>query len=153
MPLLTTGYDWAPLNTRRLEMAGKFLADNDELLGLIHANLRQAEFQHYNLEVYLAIAQLFRQNLTMLRSLAEINQALEAAERQAGEADPEAPWHRLTTLSILPGRFEASAMKHSKTLSTPGTRAGTRASRRPTAASSSTRLTTPRTICRLARWI
>ena len=72
---LTLGYDWAPLNTRRLRMAGEFLADNDELLDLIHANMRQAEFQHYNLEVYLAIAQLFRQNLDMLHDLDEISNA------------------------------------------------------------------------------
>ena len=51
MPLLTVGYDWAPLNTRRLGMAGKFLAANDEALDLLRANMRQAEFQHYNLEI------------------------------------------------------------------------------------------------------
>jgi hypothetical protein len=107
MPLLTTGYDWAPLNTRRLEMAGKFLADNDELLGLIHANLGQAEFQHYNLEVYLTIAQLFRQNLTMLRSLAQINQSLEAAERQAGEADPETALASLDHALDLAGQIRS----------------------------------------------
>ena len=70
-------------------MTGKFLADNDELLELINANLRQAEFQHYNLEVYLAISQLFRQNLTMLRGLDEVNNALKSAEHQAGRADAE----------------------------------------------------------------
>jgi hypothetical protein len=88
-PLLTLGYDWSPLNSRRLEMTGKFLADNDELLALINANLRQAEFQHYNLEVYLAIAQLFRQNLIMLRDLDEVNNALKSAEHLAGRADAE----------------------------------------------------------------
>ena len=88
-PLLTLGCDWAPLNARRLGMAGKFLADNDELLELIRANMRQAEFQHYNLEIYLAIAQLFRQNLLMLRNLDEIDTALKSAERQAGQADSE----------------------------------------------------------------
>jgi hypothetical protein len=89
LPLLTLGYDWSPLNTRRLEMAGRFLADNDEVLDLVHANLEQAEFQHYNLEIYLSIAQLFRQNLLMLRDLDEIGKALETAERQAGLADAE----------------------------------------------------------------
>ncbi len=88
-PLLTLGYDWASLNTRRLGMAGKFLADNDDLLDLIHANMRQVEFHHYNLEVYLAIAQLFRQNLYMLRDLDEIDNALKSAERLAGQADSE----------------------------------------------------------------
>jgi hypothetical protein len=88
-PLLVLGYDWAPLNARRLGMAGKFLADNDELLELIRANMRQAEFQHYNLEIYLAIAQLFRQNLLMLRDLDEIDISLKSAERQAGHADAD----------------------------------------------------------------
>jgi hypothetical protein len=88
-PLLTLGYDWSPLNARRLGMTGKFLADNDELLALIQANLHQAEFQHYNLELYLAIAQLFRQNLMMLRDLDDVNNALKSAERQAGQADAE----------------------------------------------------------------
>jgi len=88
-PLLTLGYDWSPLNTLRLRMAGRFLADNDELLDLIRANMRQAEFQHYNLEIYLAIAQLFRQNLLMLRDLDEINNALQSAEHLAGLADAE----------------------------------------------------------------
>jgi len=89
LPLLTLGYDWATLNTRRLGMAGRFLADNDELLDLIHANMRQVEFQHYNLEIYLAIAQLFRQNLHMLRELGDINDELKSAERLAGQADAE----------------------------------------------------------------
>ena len=86
LPLLTVGYDWTPLNTARLRMAGRFLADNDELLDLIHTNLRQVEFQHYNLEIYLAIAQLFRQNLLMLRDLDQINSALKSAESLAGRA-------------------------------------------------------------------
>ncbi len=89
-PLLTLGYDWAPLNTQRLGMAGKFLAENDELIGLIQANLQQADFQHYNLELYLAIAKLYRQNLYMLHSLDEINNELKSAERLAGRADAKA---------------------------------------------------------------
>jgi len=88
-PLLTLGYDWAPLNARRLGMAGEFLAENDEMLDLIHANMRQVEFQHYNLEIYLAIAQLFRQNLHMLLDLRDINEELKSAERLAGQADAE----------------------------------------------------------------
>jgi len=87
LPLLTVGYDWAALNTRRLEMAGGFLAANDELLDLIHTNLAQADFQVYNLEIFLAIARLYRQNIHMLRNLAEIDAALKSAETQAGQAD------------------------------------------------------------------
>ena len=87
LPLLTLGYDWAPLNIQRLRMAGNFLAANDELLDLIHTNMHQVELQHYNLEIYLAIAQLFRQNLYMLRDLKEIDNALKSAEGLAGQAD------------------------------------------------------------------
>jgi len=89
LPLLTVGYDWDPLNTRRVSMAGEFLARNDQLLDLIHTNQRQAEFQHYNLEVYLAIAQVFRQNLHMLADLGAISTELKSAEHAAGEADAE----------------------------------------------------------------
>jgi len=70
-------------------MAEKLLADNDELLDLIHANTQQVEFRHYNLEIYLAIAQLFRQSLYMLHDLDEINNALKSAEGLAGKADAE----------------------------------------------------------------
>jgi hypothetical protein len=61
-------------------MAEEFLTSNDELLDVIHANMRQVEFQHYNLEVYLAIAQLFRQNLHMLRDLNEISNEVDDAK-------------------------------------------------------------------------
>ena len=36
LPLLTLPYDWDPQNSLRLKMAGEFLAENDELLDLIH---------------------------------------------------------------------------------------------------------------------
>jgi hexosaminidase len=39
--------------------------------------------------MFLAIAQLFRQNLVMLRSLSEINDSLKQAEHYAGRADAE----------------------------------------------------------------
>lgn len=64
------------LGERRLQMAGRFLADNDQLLDLLHENLQRVEFNRYNLELYLAIAQLYRQNLQMLLDLARINTSL-----------------------------------------------------------------------------
>src|SRR5690348_7713863 len=64
--VLTPNYDWVGLSHRRLQLAGHFLAENDELLDLLHQNLQQVEFNHYNLELYVAIAQLYRQNLAML---------------------------------------------------------------------------------------
>ena len=86
-PLLTLGYDWDVQNSRRLTMAGRFLAQNDELLDLIHTNLEQTKFERYNLELYLSIAQLFRQNLQMLLDLQHISAELKQAEAHAGRAE------------------------------------------------------------------
>ena len=85
-PLLTLGYDWDPLNSVRLKMAGEFLAENDELLDLIHANQRRVRFQKYNLDVFLSIAQLFRQNIQMLLGLQQISSQLKLAQANAGRA-------------------------------------------------------------------
>ena len=49
---------------------------NDELTGLLHENLQRTDFNRYNLEVYLAVAALCRQNLTMLGDLARMDQLL-----------------------------------------------------------------------------
>jgi hexosaminidase len=84
---LALPYDWTALSERRLELAGRFLADNDELFDLLHRNLQQVEFNHYNMELYLAIAQLYRQNVDMLLDLARINAALRAAQTAAAKAD------------------------------------------------------------------
>jgi hypothetical protein len=84
---LALPYDWTALSERRLQLAGRFLADNDELFDLLHRNLQQVEFNHYNMELYLAIAQLYRQNIDMLLDLARINAALRAAQTAAAKAD------------------------------------------------------------------
>jgi hypothetical protein len=86
--LLALNYDWSKQNIRRLELASQFLAQNDELLDLLHQNLERVEFNRYNLEVYLAIAQLFRQNLQMLLQMDQIDAALLRAEAAAGRAQP-----------------------------------------------------------------
>ena len=64
------GGDWDLENAKRLKMAGRSLAQNDSLLDLLHTNLQRAQFNRYNLEVYLSIANLYRQNLLMLQDLA-----------------------------------------------------------------------------------
>src|SRR5579863_2385573 len=84
---LTLNYDWASLSQRRLELAGRFFAENDELLDLLHRNLQQVEFNHYNLELYIGIAQLYRQNIGMLLDLGNINTALQAAQAAAAKTD------------------------------------------------------------------
>jgi hypothetical protein len=88
--LLTLNYDWAALNERRLQMAGRFKSDNSELLDLLHENLRRVEFNRYNLELYIGIAQLFRQNIKMLEDLGRINTSLQAAVTAASKGDSEA---------------------------------------------------------------
>jgi hypothetical protein len=85
--VLTPNYDWAALSQRRLQLAGRFLAHNDELIDLLEQNLQQVEFNHYNLELYVAIAQLYRQNLDMLLDLGRINSALQAAQTAAAKVD------------------------------------------------------------------
>ncbi len=86
--LLALGYDWAQQNARRLTLASELQAENDELLDLLHQNLERVEFNRYNLEVYLAIAQLYRQNLQMLLAMDHINAALLRAQAAAGRAQP-----------------------------------------------------------------
>ena len=85
--VLTPDYDWAVLSRRRLQLAGRFLAENDELLDLLHQNLQQVEFNHYNLEIYIAVAQLYRQNIEMLLDLGRIDAALHAAQTAAAKVD------------------------------------------------------------------
>jgi hypothetical protein len=82
--------DWQKGNARRLQLAGHFLSENDELLGLLHGNLQRAEFNRYNLEVLVAITQLCRQNLEMLGGVGRMAAALKqaqaaAAARRTGE--------------------------------------------------------------------
>ena len=70
---LRLNHNWLQENARRVELAWKFLGENDELLNLLYRNLPSVEFNRHNLEVYLSIAQLCRQNLLMLKGLEEIN--------------------------------------------------------------------------------
>ncbi len=87
--VLALNQDWAVMNERRLQLAGRFLAENDELIDLLHENLRRVEFNRYNLELYVAIARLYRQNIEMLLDLGRINGALHAAQDAAAKPDPK----------------------------------------------------------------
>ncbi len=89
--LLTLPFDWDTQNPRRLKMAGQFLASNAELMDLIHSNQLRANLQRYNLQIFLSISQLYRQNLQMLLDLGEISAQLKLAETHAAHAEtPEA---------------------------------------------------------------
>ena len=78
-------HDWLTDNTRRMELTWKFLERNDELLDLLYKNLPSVEFNRHNLEVYLSIAKLCRQNLMMLVHLEEISKAFETAQNHAAK--------------------------------------------------------------------
>lgn len=75
--------DWSKENARRMRLANKFLGQNDELMNLLYSKLPSVQFNRYNLEVYLSLAEICRQNLKMLQGLEEISNHLEAAEKQA----------------------------------------------------------------------
>ena len=78
-------HDWIQENGRRLQLAWKFLGENDELMNLLYWNLPSVQFNRYNLEVYLSLAEVCRQNLKMLQGLEEISNDLETAQAQAGK--------------------------------------------------------------------
>jgi hypothetical protein len=84
---LQLGHNWNAENTRRLELAGKFLQQNDELVDLLRANLERVDFNRYNLEVFLSIAGLYRQNLQMILALGRMNDLLESAAAAASRAE------------------------------------------------------------------
>ncbi len=80
---------WASENSRRLSLAAEFLAGNDELQGLLQENLRSVELNRYNLEIYVSIARLYRQNLEMLSDIGRMNFLLDSAQRAAAEKRPD----------------------------------------------------------------
>jgi hypothetical protein len=77
--------DWRQQNAHRLELAGNFLRENDELEALLYRNLHTVELNRYNLEVYLSIARLCRQNLLLLKHLEAIQRDLEMAQDEAAK--------------------------------------------------------------------
>ena len=56
---------------------------NDELLGLLYGAQRRVELNRYNLEVFAAIAGLFRHNLRLIDSLAGVEASLSDASAAA----------------------------------------------------------------------
>lgn len=80
--------EWARSNARRLELAGKYRLENDELCAILHENLRNVEFNRYNLEVFLSIAALCRQNLDLLLDLERMNALIGAAHHAVNGGKP-----------------------------------------------------------------
>ncbi len=87
--LLRLDHDWHLENRERLELAGRFLAQNDELLDLLHENIARVQLNRYNMRVFLSIAALYRQSFLMLQDLGRISDALKTAETNAGGAEAE----------------------------------------------------------------
>jgi hypothetical protein len=85
--------DWSTENLRRLELARGFLAENQELLGLLQDNRLRVRFNRYNLEVFLAVARLCRENLEMLLDLGRMDGELKAAQGLAKTAPARALAH------------------------------------------------------------
>jgi hypothetical protein len=81
--LLRLDWDWSQENARRVELASRFLIQNDELLDLLHTNLKRVQFNRYNLEVFLSIAQIYRQNLLMILELERLSSSLKSAQAAA----------------------------------------------------------------------
>jgi hypothetical protein len=52
-------------------------------------NMARVGFNRYNLEVFLSIANLYRQNLVMLQDLGRISTSLEAAQAAAGRSEAD----------------------------------------------------------------
>jgi hypothetical protein len=79
--------NWSKENTRRVKLAADALAKNETLLGMIGENLRRSQFNRYNLEVYLSIAELCRQSFQMIGEIADMDRDLKQAA-QIGRQDP-----------------------------------------------------------------
>lgn len=77
--------NWNTSNKDRLEAAKRYLKENDELMTLLHQNLLNINYQHYNLQVLRSVAQLCRQNLLMLLDLERINNLLALSSSLAGK--------------------------------------------------------------------
>ncbi len=84
--LLHIDGDWAGENKARLDLAERSLQSNDELLDLLYSASQRVKLNRYNLEIYLSVARLYRQNLFMLENLAQIAAYLNQAETLAGQS-------------------------------------------------------------------
>jgi hypothetical protein len=85
-PDLVYHSEWGKESAKRIGLASEFLLENDELLGLLYANLPLTDRNVYSLEVFLSIAHLYRHNLEMLAAIGRMDRLLRAAAESAGKA-------------------------------------------------------------------
>jgi hypothetical protein len=78
-PNLAYHSEWSKDNAWRIKLAAQALRKNGILLGRLDENLRRAQFNRYNLEVYLSIAELCRHNFQMIGEIAAMDKDLNAA--------------------------------------------------------------------------
>jgi len=81
--------DWSNKNERRVGLALEAESKSDILLGLIHENIQRAQFNRYNLQIFLTIANLFRQNFEMIAGIHNMDVDLASAAEVKGK-DPKA---------------------------------------------------------------
>jgi hypothetical protein len=87
--LLNRSSGWADQNKKKLELASSFYTQNDELLDLLYQNFSSVRWNTYNLQVYLSIASLYRQNLEMLMDMQQADALLNSAQDAAARAQAE----------------------------------------------------------------
>ncbi|HZL35742.1 MAG TPA: hypothetical protein VFC78_10570, partial [Tepidisphaeraceae bacterium] len=85
---LARAADWSKINAGRLHAVEQSVVENDQLIDLLRQNARQVQFNQYNLEVFLSIANLCRQNLRMLQGIARIDALLTSAHDDAQSGHP-----------------------------------------------------------------
>jgi hexosaminidase len=78
---------WTRANRERLRLAAGFRRENDELMRLLTENLKSAEFNRYNLEVFQSIAMIGRQNLEFLGRLGRIDELFISAQAASRAGD------------------------------------------------------------------
>jgi hypothetical protein len=80
---LSLDRDWSADNLLRIQTAERFLKQNDELIDLLNYNIRNVDYQQYNLLVMHSLALLCRQNLNMLIDLHYIDKLLKQSSNVA----------------------------------------------------------------------
>jgi hypothetical protein len=88
---LSRNSTWSRDNAKRVLLASALLTENNELLGLLDRNIPLAtgEYGQYNLTVFRTIAQLCRQNLSLLADLGKIDALLDSAQKDARDGNPQ----------------------------------------------------------------
>ena len=87
-PALSFDSHWSREKAKLLQGVAAELAENDELIDRLNQNLNRVESNRYNLEVFLSIAQLCRQNLHMLADISKMEADLSRAHQAACANQP-----------------------------------------------------------------